>query len=113
MKGKKLLKVFAGMVALLVMMQFAFTGCTVLQSNQGTTASEQSAPTSQTASDSTTKEVKASTDEFVKLTWYMRKPIDSIKDQAAVEEEINKTLRRKSMLSLNSTSLILQAGRKQ
>lgn len=95
MKVKKLFKIFAGMIALLVMMQFAFTGCTVLESNQGTTASEQSAPTSQAASSSTTKETKASTDEFVKLTWYMRKPIDSIKDQAAVEEEINKTFREK------------------
>lgn len=95
MKGKKAFRVLAGLITLLVMMQLALTGCTIRELNRESTVSEQPEPTSQAAEETSPEDEKASTEKFVTLTWYMRKPIDNIKDQAAVEEEINKTFREK------------------
>ncbi|WP_338131380.1 type 2 periplasmic-binding domain-containing protein [Cohnella rhizosphaerae] len=62
-----------------------------------------SAPASQPA------DTGADTKDFVKLSWYMPKPIDNMKDQAAVEAEANKVIKEKLNAELH-LNLIDNAG---
>lgn len=68
-------------------------------------------PASQAASPSASPEGEAGkgTEEFVKLSWYMPKPIDNMKDQEAVETEANKIIKEQLNASLH-LNLIDNAG---
>lgn len=87
---RKTLKVLSGIMAIAVMTQLV--GCTT--GTKGNEA-ENSAKVSQTADSRPTAEVENPTKDFVTLTWYMRKPIDNMKDQEAVEAEANKIIKEK------------------
>jgi len=105
MKKTKSLRVLSTLVAVIMILGLLLAGCgtketassstTTTQTTQETQAS-QSAQTAETTQESETK-------EFVTISWYMRKPIDNMKDQEAVEAEANKIIKEKINAELKFT----------
>ncbi|MFD0672606.1 DUF3502 domain-containing protein [Cohnella sp. GCM10027633] len=73
----------AGMLAL------AISGC----SSKNDNATESSPAASVSPSSPAASQAADPMDEFVDVSWYIRKPIDTIKDQEAIEAEVNKGIK--------------------
>lgn len=87
MKGLKMRKAIALVTAGIFVMQMMLTGCG--NKTESITDTEQSSTTA------TSTVVENPTKEFVQLSWYMRKPIDNMKDQELIEAEANKIIKEK------------------
>jgi len=90
--GKTRLASRLGILLSLSVFALAISGCS---SENKETKSSGSTGEKPSASQTSTEVNKAADplEKFVNLSWYIRKPIDTIKDQDAVEAEVNKTIK--------------------
>lgn len=70
---------------------------------------EPSQASNEPSKNASTEDAGSETKDFVKLSWYMPKPIDNMKDQDAVEAEANKVIKEKLNAELH-LNLIDNAG---
>ncbi|WP_256759543.1 ABC transporter substrate-binding protein [Cohnella sp. WQ 127256] len=106
--SKKLL--LSGTGAILAAM-FIISGCNSKDNaaSSPSGSSEASQPASEASQAASPEDSGSETKDFVKLSWYMPKPIDSMKDQDTVEAEANKIISEKLNAELH-LNLIDNAG---
>ncbi|KRE64613.1 DUF3502 domain-containing protein [Paenibacillus sp. Soil750] len=84
--NKKTKQVVGGMVSMGLVVSVVLSGCSSDKKEEPTATGTSSAAPKTTAAVEPSK-------ELVNISWYMRKPIDTMKDQEAIEAEANKTIK--------------------
>ncbi|NQX59667.1 DUF3502 domain-containing protein [Paenibacillus qinlingensis] len=84
--NKKTKQVVGGVVSMGLLVSVVLSGCSTDKKEEpNATGSSSAVPKTTTAVEPTK--------ELVNISWYMRKPIDTMKDQEAIEAEANKTIK--------------------
>lgn len=96
MGNKKTKKMVSGMIMMGMVGTVVLSGCSS-GNNEAPNATNAA-----TAEPKTTETAEAPK-ELVNISWYMRKPIDTMKDQEAIEAEANKTINNAVNANLNFT----------
>ncbi|WP_337102235.1 extracellular solute-binding protein [Paenibacillus sp. YIM B09110] len=97
MGNKKTKKTVSSMIAMGMVVSVVLGGCSSGNNNEAPNATN----TSTAAPEPT--ETAEPTKEFVDISWYMRKPIDTMNDQEAIEAEANKAIKEAVNANLHFT----------